>query len=1524
MKKQLPNNVFFRNFFIVLASVFFITGVHAQTATYNTAGSFSWTCPAGVTSVTVECWGAGGAGGGVTVANGTGGGGGGGAYTKSTAVAVVAGNSYTVVVGAGGVGVTGAGPVGGNSTFNTATVIANGGGGGGVGTSGAAGAGGAAGTFKGGNGAAGLTTVYSGGGGGGAGSSAAGSNATTFPAGAGGLPDGGIGGTGLNGGNGAGNAGTTIGGGGGGAKNTGAATGRNGGNGANGQVKVTWALCAAPITQPTGLSLTAYSQIIDGSFTAATPAASGYLVVRTATSTAPTNPVNGTSYTAGTIALGGYIESAGASTTFSSVSLNASTQYWYWIFAYNNTNCAGGPLYRTTLPLSGNATTLACGAQTNTASMPLSGSINWSALTWSLGHIPTSCENATVTFTGTNTAATTTVTLDVTADVSVRNLTLINNSTSATKRNIFKTVGAAGVNMVVNGNFQLTANGVLAGDSCTMAVVDTFEVKGNAIVGNATDVGYTVIGSTGSALGQTWIFRGNLTFQNKAYTLEEHTVFVMGGTGTQTITNNTTSPFVDNVLFDIFKVGDGTNTPTVKFAGTNLNAYMNDKGGYIDITANSTLDLPKNYSFNAEDIVTTGTYNTTMYLRANATLRLGGDAGGPPGSNFTYHYPTMNIDPTSTIEYYGDNTVTQTVYNGVSYPHLLITNGSGSGRAQKITTGGLSVSVDMNIKALADLTLGSTVSCVGPLNVLSTGGLYCAANVVSGAGAFTLQTGGYLGMGHAQGITAGAFATGNIQMTGGRSFNTGANYIYNGTVTQITGNGLPSTCNDLTIDNPTTVTIATNQNITGVHLLKQGVFDIGSTKVTVTGTGTMNSTGGKMKANLGILDLNGSSGTAQGLAGSWFVNRNISTLVNSNTTGITVAATAGDTLLISSALLYGTTTTNSVITTNNNLTLLSRDTATARFGEIKTGSNNSITGNVTVERYIKSLRKWRHLAWNTTSSQTAQQSWMDNNLTANGNLRPGYGTIVTDDKATWSANAFDSRSVSGPSVKYYDPIANNYIGIPNTNSYAMNGQSAYFNFVRGDRSCLPSNSTVSTTILRTTGTLKTGNQVFTITANKYGAVGNPYASAIDLRQVDTLNLTSTFYVWDPALTGTYGLGAYQTLYASAGGYKVLPGGGSYGALNSFVDTLESGQAMYVKARSSAGTVTFKEASKTVGARTLARTGSQDTAVYALLSLVDPGGPTLVDGSMAAFGEWSNAVDYDDALKLGNGSENTSFKRENQLLAIERRRRIVADDTLFFNTTGLRVHDYKWVISTDNLNATGRAGILIDKYTNTQTFLNLDGDNTYPFTVINNPASYAADRFMIIFKQPQQTLPVHFVSISAVRNTDKTVTVKWITQNEINMQDYKIEYSADGSNFTAIGTQLPLANNGNGSSYSYLDGHATSANNYYRIRGTSLNGLIQYTAIAKVGPLAETPGMNVYPNPITGNILNINFVNLQKGIYIANVTNKIGQLITTESIKIDNSNIVHSIDLGAGLSKGSYQVSIADASGKITTLPFIVQ
>src|SRR6202044_2587241 len=91
---------------LILFAVAPFSKVLGQTdsATFAATGTFTWTPPAGVTSITIQAWGGGGGGGGTSAADaarGSGGGGGGG-FSQGT-MAVTFGTTYTVVVGIGGI-----------------------------------------------------------------------------------------------------------------------------------------------------------------------------------------------------------------------------------------------------------------------------------------------------------------------------------------------------------------------------------------------------------------------------------------------------------------------------------------------------------------------------------------------------------------------------------------------------------------------------------------------------------------------------------------------------------------------------------------------------------------------------------------------------------------------------------------------------------------------------------------------------------------------------------------------------------------------------------------------------------------------------------------------------------------------------------------------------------------------------------------------------------------------------------------------------------------------------------------------------------------------------------------------------------------------------------------------------------------------------------------------------------------------------------------------------------------------------
>lgn len=127
----------------------------------------------------------------------------------------------------------------------------------------------------------------------------------------------------------------------------------------SGNVTTSLPACVAPAGQAnTYVAGTATASTLAASFSGS---ANGYLVIRSLTNTAPSQPVNGTLYSAGNIAglgAGFTFVQSGSTTTIADSGLTASTTYYYFIYAYNNTACLGGPMYNASGPLTGSGTTL--------------------------------------------------------------------------------------------------------------------------------------------------------------------------------------------------------------------------------------------------------------------------------------------------------------------------------------------------------------------------------------------------------------------------------------------------------------------------------------------------------------------------------------------------------------------------------------------------------------------------------------------------------------------------------------------------------------------------------------------------------------------------------------------------------------------------------------------------------------------------------------------------------------------------------------------------------------------------------------------------------------------------------------------------------------------------------------------------------------------------------------------------------------------------------------------------------------
>lgn len=329
-----------------------------------------------------------------------------------------------------------------------------------------------------------------------------------------------------------------------------------------------------------------------------------------------------------------------------------------------------------------------------------------------------------------------------------------------------------------------------------------------------------------------------------------------------------------------------------------------------------------------------------------------------------------------------------------------------------------------------------------PLLQMGTG----ASPSVMGSGSdgtFTILPGATLGVTSPDGITTEG-ASGNIQVTGSRTYSAGANYLYNGTVNQTTGNGLPANLTGvLTVNNTgasgnNSVALSQSMSTAGDLTVTSGILDLGEYTcdrsvaggtLTVADGATLK-TGGTntMPANFSsynmaatsTVEYNGSAQTvASGAYGNLFLSgTGIKTISNDVTVDVTGDLTTNDLLTIESS---GLTSSGSLIV------------------------NGTSTGNVTYNRFLREGDDFgdRHLFTSPVGGQSVS-GFVSNHSTqvdavrvwdevaavwsqvASGDFISGKGYNIQQADISDGGFSFTGQVVSSASVQATSPYAMSY------------------------------------------------------------------------------------------------------------------------------------------------------------------------------------------------------------------------------------------------------------------------------------------------------------------------------------------------------------------------------------------------------------------------------------------------------------------------------------------------------------------
>ncbi len=715
-----------------------------------------------------------------------------------------------------------------------------------------------------------------------------------------------------------------------------------------------------------------------------------------------------------------------------------------------------------------------------------------------------------------------------------------------------------------------------------------------------------------------------------------------------------------------------------------------------------------------------------------------------------------------------------------------------------------------------------------------------------------------------------------------------------------------------------TITLGTTMQVKGGLTNNTGTLtNVGTLQIAraINNTGTLTSTAG-------TVELIGS--TSQTIPANTFSGNTLLNLKISNT-----SVTSTGVLNITGALSFGNVN-NSIFNTSGLLTLKSTATNTAIVADFTndgTNSGNTITGNVSVERFIPARRAWKLLTAPFRNTGSIFANWQNGGTVIPGTgaeiWKPG-GDVATDGLANGPQ----------PSMKMYDAASNIWVGVLNTRTGLLstnsgtNGGSADNNsfllfvtspFKNGAGSIL-SNTTPEATTLTATGALQTGNQSFPINKYQYSLIGNPYASPVNFQTLKSHNtaINSRFWTYD-ATQST--LGAYRLVYFDGTNYRMVPASpyttsGSDAAAGNYLH-IQSGQAVFFEnstwngTTGTAGMVTFSETDKsTINNVPVFRT-SVAHGVMGELSINFYKDGNLVDGALGLWNAtYSNAIiGSEDAGKPTNQGENIAITNGDKPYMVEARNSIVAIDTTNLWVWGMSSgQNYKLSIAAKDLPLNGLTPYLVDKYNATATVLNTAGVTDYSFTT-TDAASMLFSRFAVVYK-PASTLPVSYITVKATQKGVNQVEVSWTAAGETNVQKYEVEKSVDGNNFNYLGARTinvgSTVNN-----YTFTDANATGTS-YYRIKAIDRNGF-KYSAIVKVVISAQGQAVvSIYPNPLVGRQLNLQFSALAEGNYTINVYDADGKKVANEMYKHIGGSTTKAFTLPV-LSTGNYKVEVRGAN-----------
>lgn len=939
-----------------------------------------------------------------------------------------------------------------------------------------------------------------------------------------------------------------------------------------------------------------------------------------------------------------------------------------------------------------------------------------------------------------------------------------------------------------------------------------------------------------------------------------------GGTNTSTFNNITISG--TNVNFDsdksiiagTLKITTGNISAAPQFAENSTLRY--EQGGtynrvtewnnpwHVEVGNNTTLNL--NIAAFGGDITTRG--NLTIETGAAVDMEAATDELIVNGNLLLDGTLTLSTAIGGDLQIKGNWTRTGTF---TPNDRLVTFNGTS---AQTLT--GHTTFDYLTIAGSATLGMNDGITINDAIVISSTGTLNMSNQLVDGAGSFTLNSGGILKIGHSSGIEPTG-ATGNIQVSGTRTFASDATYHYTGNGNQLSGSALPSASatKNLIVELANTNNELTINTANAIEIAAGGKLQIiGGTLIEAD-----NPVDGRHVFGAGNFTMSGGTYALRRVASSVDVPRMTGTY--SITGGTISLKAAGDQKLKTQNLYYhlsfagsGTAT---VGTCTNLQSVTISDTKTVDVGSSQlggAGTNITMTGGTLKISRLTGTQPAMEGTYNLSggtvelygTSESQTQTLRNNISYYNVNLKASATNLTAGNATIASGGNIDISgilTVNAPTCLHLSTTTNSYVSGSGKFVVQSNAALRIGNSIK--------TGTTEGNIRTTTKTLAT-DATYILHGNANQTIETPFPTNATTLTIDKSGGSVTF---------NQDITIAETLTLTAGILNMS--GHTITIDNELATALTGGSSTsYI-----VGTLVrkIKAKAKDPKAETylfpIGTVGSYNPATLTFSTLPDAA------GIVEAHFETTLDPNYKSDLPITDGTQTIDH---------------VSDQGYWVLTpTGLANYTYDITIAGGDFatadpvyevtDATGLRLLVREDFSNPWKFVGTHATGgTAPPSVsrtgVNNEMGIIA---MGAKLSDNNVLPIELMNLRAV-SRGSTIDVVWETASETNNDFFELFHSSDGISYKSIAQLTGAGNSTQTKTYAFTHTHPNQGINYYYLKQTDFDGTTTNSHIVST-TVYETTDWNYY---IIENTLHItpNSITVQKINY--RVFNLNGQLLSS--------------------------------------------